>query len=76
MQENVALLVTLFRFVGKCDFSVVLLLCFLSAAVVGDWNNAAVHLKHSNVAIGSQYGEDSIEMGRQLFKLAQLHFNG
>ncbi|XP_042287041.1 SET and MYND domain-containing protein 4 isoform X1 [Thunnus maccoyii] len=45
-------------------------------ATMGDWNNAAIHLKHSAVATGSQYGEDSIEMGRQLFKLAQLHFNG
>ncbi|KAM7398141.1 hypothetical protein PAMA_006159 [Pampus argenteus] len=45
-------------------------------ATMGDWNNAASHLERSAVAIGSQYGEDSIEMGRQLFKLAQLHFNG
>uniref|UniRef100_A0A3Q1GWQ8 Protein-lysine N-methyltransferase SMYD4 n=1 Tax=Acanthochromis polyacanthus TaxID=80966 RepID=A0A3Q1GWQ8_9TELE len=42
----------------------------------GDWKNAASHLECSAVAIGSQYGEDSIELGRQLFKLAQLHFNG
>lgn len=46
------------------------------AVSVGDWNNAASHLERSAVAIGSQYGEDSIELGRQLFKLAQLHFNG
>nr|XP_046267475.1 SET and MYND domain-containing protein 4 [Scatophagus argus] len=45
-------------------------------ATMGDWNNAASHLERSTVAIGSQYGEDSIELGRQLFKLAQLHFNG
>ncbi|XP_045896702.1 SET and MYND domain-containing protein 4 [Micropterus dolomieu] len=45
-------------------------------ATMGDWNNAASHLERSAVAIGSQYGEDSIELGRQLFKLVQLHFNG
>ncbi|XP_078142900.1 protein-lysine N-methyltransferase SMYD4 [Centroberyx gerrardi] len=45
-------------------------------ATMGDWNSAASQLEHSAVAIGSQYGEDSIELGRQLFKLAQLHFNG
>ncbi|XP_073334868.1 SET and MYND domain-containing protein 4 [Pagrus major] len=45
-------------------------------ATMGDWKNAASHLERSTVAIGSQYGEDSIELGHQLFKLAQLHFNG
>uniref|UniRef100_A0A3Q3ICX1 Protein-lysine N-methyltransferase SMYD4 n=1 Tax=Monopterus albus TaxID=43700 RepID=A0A3Q3ICX1_MONAL len=45
-------------------------------ATRGDWNNAASHLERSVIAIGSQYGEDSIELGQQLFKLAQLHFNG
>ncbi|XP_068572151.1 SET and MYND domain-containing protein 4 isoform X2 [Cebidichthys violaceus] len=45
-------------------------------ATMGDWTNAASHLERSAVAIGSQYGEDSIELGQQLFKLAQLHFNG
>ncbi|XP_029924240.1 protein-lysine N-methyltransferase SMYD4 [Myripristis murdjan] len=45
-------------------------------AAMGDWNSAASELERSAVAIGSQYGEDSIELGRQLFKLAQLHFNG
>ncbi|XP_026185184.1 protein-lysine N-methyltransferase SMYD4 isoform X2 [Mastacembelus armatus] len=44
-------------------------------ATIGDWSNAASHLEQSAVAIRSQYGEDSIELGRQLFKLAQLHFN-
>ncbi|KAM9348360.1 SET and MYND domain-containing protein 4 [Symphorus nematophorus] len=45
-------------------------------ATMGDWNNAASHLQRSAVAIGFQYGQDSIELGHQLFKLAQLHFNG
>uniref|UniRef100_A0A3B3Z7K7 Protein-lysine N-methyltransferase SMYD4 n=1 Tax=Periophthalmus magnuspinnatus TaxID=409849 RepID=A0A3B3Z7K7_9GOBI len=41
-----------------------------------DWAKAAVHLERSVTAISSQFGEDSIELGRQLFKLTQLHFNG
>uniref|UniRef100_A0A3B3Z7P0 MYND-type domain-containing protein n=1 Tax=Periophthalmus magnuspinnatus TaxID=409849 RepID=A0A3B3Z7P0_9GOBI len=47
--------------------------CLFSA---GDWAKAAVHLERSVTAISSQFGEDSIELGRQLFKLTQLHFNG
>uniref|UniRef100_A0A3B5AND1 Protein-lysine N-methyltransferase SMYD4 n=1 Tax=Stegastes partitus TaxID=144197 RepID=A0A3B5AND1_9TELE len=61
---------------GGFYFAVFLLLCFFSAVSAGDWKNAASYLERSAVAIGSQYGEDSIELGRQLFKLAQLHFNG
>ncbi|KAM3601840.1 uncharacterized protein V6R79_019803 [Siganus canaliculatus] len=45
-------------------------------ATMGDWKKAASHLERSATAISAQYGEDSIELGRQLFKLAQLHFNG
>ncbi|AWO99826.1 putative SET and MYND domain-containing protein 4 [Scophthalmus maximus] len=45
-------------------------------ATMGDWKNAASHLERSAAATGSQYGDDSIELGQQLFKLAQLHFNG
>ncbi|KAM4620192.1 SET and MYND domain-containing protein 4 isoform 2-T2 [Polymixia lowei] len=45
-------------------------------ATMGDWSRAASQLERSAVAIGSQYGEDSVELGRQLFKLAQLLFNG
>ncbi|CAI5643320.1 unnamed protein product [Oreochromis niloticus] len=45
-------------------------------ASMGDWNNAASHLERSTVAIASQFGKESVELGRQLFKLAQLHFNG
>lgn len=44
--------------------------------VAGDWSRAASHLKRSIVAIKAQYGEDCVELGRQFFKLAQLHFNG
>ncbi|XP_041864958.1 SET and MYND domain-containing protein 4 isoform X2 [Melanotaenia boesemani] len=45
-------------------------------ATMGDWKKAAFHLERSAVATGFQYGEDSIELGQQLFKLTQLHFNG
>uniref|UniRef100_A0A8C2FXQ4 Protein-lysine N-methyltransferase SMYD4 n=1 Tax=Cyprinus carpio TaxID=7962 RepID=A0A8C2FXQ4_CYPCA len=45
-------------------------------ATTGEWSLAASNLKRSIVAIQAQFGEDSIELGRQLFKLAQLHFNG
>ncbi|XP_016120208.1 SET and MYND domain-containing protein 4-like [Sinocyclocheilus grahami] len=45
-------------------------------ATTGEWSLAASNLKRSIVAILAQFGEDSIELGRQLFKLAQLHFNG
>ncbi|XP_068601042.1 SET and MYND domain-containing protein 4 [Brachionichthys hirsutus] len=45
-------------------------------AVMGYWNDAASHLQRSAAAVGSQYGEDSIELGYHLFKLVQLHFNG
>uniref|UniRef100_A0A8C7XD89 Protein-lysine N-methyltransferase SMYD4 n=1 Tax=Oryzias sinensis TaxID=183150 RepID=A0A8C7XD89_9TELE len=45
-------------------------------ATMGEWNKAAPHLERSAVATCSQYGEDSIELGQQLFKLVQLHFNG
>lgn len=45
-------------------------------ATMGDWESAAVHLQRSVTAVSSQFGEDSIELGRQLFKLTQLYFNG
>ncbi|KAM4544778.1 SET and MYND domain-containing protein 4 [Odontesthes bonariensis] len=47
-----------------------------ACASMGDWKNAAFHLERSAVATGFQYGDDSVELGQQLFKLAQLHFNG
>ncbi|MEQ2315212.1 hypothetical protein AMECASPLE_019785 [Ameca splendens] len=45
-------------------------------ASVGDWKNAATYLEQSAIATSSQYGKDSLELGQQLFKLVQLHFNG
>lgn len=45
-------------------------------ATMGDWGSAAEHLQRSVTAVSSQFGKESIELGRQLFKLTQLHFNG
>ncbi|KAF5892340.1 SET and MYND domain-containing protein 4, partial [Clarias magur] len=45
-------------------------------ATMGLWMQAASHLKRSIAAVCSQYGKDSVELGRQQFKLAQLYFNG
>ncbi|XP_053501724.1 SET and MYND domain-containing protein 4 isoform X5 [Ictalurus furcatus] len=45
-------------------------------ATMGLWRQAASHLKSSIAAVCLQYGKDSVELGRQQFKLAQLHFNG
>ncbi|KAL7847418.1 hypothetical protein AOLI_G00221360 [Acnodon oligacanthus] len=45
-------------------------------AALGNWRQAASHLKRSVAAVRCQFGEDSVELGQQLFKLAQLHFNG
>ncbi|KAJ8386221.1 hypothetical protein AAFF_G00175410 [Aldrovandia affinis] len=45
-------------------------------ATMGDWHQAAAQLRCSVAAVRSQYGEESVELARQLFKLAQLHFNG
>ncbi|KAB5543440.1 hypothetical protein PHYPO_G00079170 [Pangasianodon hypophthalmus] len=45
-------------------------------ATMGLWRQAASHLKRSIAAVCYQYGKDSVELGRQQFKLAQLYFNG
>ncbi|XP_061902921.1 SET and MYND domain-containing protein 4 isoform X2 [Entelurus aequoreus] len=45
-------------------------------ATMGQWRRAAAHVERSAAAIGAQFGEESVEKARQLFKLAQLHFNG
>ncbi|XP_024120526.1 SET and MYND domain-containing protein 4 [Oryzias melastigma] len=45
-------------------------------ATMGEWKKAASHLERGAAATSSQYGEDSVELGQQLFKLVQLHFNG
>ncbi|XP_069040319.1 SET and MYND domain-containing protein 4 isoform X1 [Lepisosteus oculatus] len=45
-------------------------------ATLGRWNQAAAQLRRSVEAVRSHHGEDSVELGHQLFKLAQLHFKG
>ncbi|XP_061659341.1 SET and MYND domain-containing protein 4 isoform X3 [Syngnathoides biaculeatus] len=44
-------------------------------ATNGNWSRAALHLERSNVGVIARFGSDSVEMARQLAKLAQLHFN-
>ncbi|XP_049598724.1 SET and MYND domain-containing protein 4 [Syngnathus scovelli] len=41
----------------------------------GDWSRATQHLERSGAAVAARFGADSLEMGRQVAKLAQLHFN-
>ncbi|XP_051903054.1 SET and MYND domain-containing protein 4 isoform X1 [Hippocampus zosterae] len=41
----------------------------------GDWARAAEHLELSAAAVAARFGADSVEMARQVAKLAQLHFN-
>ncbi|XP_063058649.1 SET and MYND domain-containing protein 4 [Engraulis encrasicolus] len=45
-------------------------------ASMGMWSEAASHLRVSVESVRGQFGEDSVELGQQLFKLTQLHFNG
>ncbi|XP_062391709.1 SET and MYND domain-containing protein 4 [Sardina pilchardus] len=45
-------------------------------ASMGSWCEAASHLSRSVLWVRGQFGADSVEVGQQLFKLAQLHFNG
>ncbi|KAG9485840.1 hypothetical protein GDO78_008753 [Eleutherodactylus coqui] len=42
----------------------------------GDWTTAAGHLKNSIQLVNQRYGPASIELGHELFKLAQILFNG
>ncbi|KAG8590184.1 hypothetical protein GDO81_006671 [Engystomops pustulosus] len=42
----------------------------------GEWAAAAGHLKKSIQLVGHRYGPSSIELGHELFKLAQILFNG
>ncbi|XP_061606711.1 SET and MYND domain-containing protein 4 [Phyllopteryx taeniolatus] len=44
-------------------------------ATNGNWSRAALHLERSSAAVAARFGADSVEMARQLAKLAQLHFN-
>ncbi|XP_054429294.1 SET and MYND domain-containing protein 4 [Pteronotus mesoamericanus] len=45
-------------------------------AALGDWHKSATHLQKSLQAVEARYGPSSVEMGHELFKLAQIFFNG
>ncbi|XP_008693503.1 SET and MYND domain-containing protein 4 isoform X1 [Ursus maritimus] len=45
-------------------------------AALGDWQKSATHLQKSLRVVEVQHGPASVEMGHELFKLAQLFFNG
>uniref|UniRef100_A0A6I8PG85 Protein-lysine N-methyltransferase SMYD4 n=1 Tax=Ornithorhynchus anatinus TaxID=9258 RepID=A0A6I8PG85_ORNAN len=45
-------------------------------ASLGQWQKAAVHLRSSLQVVEGRYGPASVEMGHELFKLAQVLFNG
>ncbi|KAG8520089.1 SET and MYND domain-containing protein 4, partial [Galemys pyrenaicus] len=45
-------------------------------AASGDWQKSAVHLQKSLQVVEVRHGASSVEMGHELFKLAQIFFNG
>ncbi|KAM5274434.1 SET and MYND domain-containing protein 4 [Ctenodactylus gundi] len=45
-------------------------------AALGDWQKSATHLQKSLRVVGARHGPSSVEMGHELFKLAQVLFNG
>ncbi|EQB78306.1 SET and MYND domain-containing protein 4 [Camelus ferus] len=45
-------------------------------AALGDWEKSAAHLQKSLRVVEACHGPSSIEMGHELFKLAQIFFNG
>ncbi|NXT24978.1 SMYD4 protein, partial [Syrrhaptes paradoxus] len=45
-------------------------------ATLGKWQDAARHLKRSIEIVEMHHGPSSVEMGHELFKLAQILFNG
>ncbi|KAL8198892.1 UNVERIFIED_CONTAM: hypothetical protein K2H54_028877 [Gekko kuhli] len=45
-------------------------------AALGKWQEAAGHLRSSIQFVEAHYGPSSIEVGQELFKLAQVLFNG
>ncbi|KAM9320296.1 SET and MYND domain-containing protein 4 [Gastrophryne carolinensis] len=42
----------------------------------GDWATAAGHLRRSIQLVEQRYGASSLELGQEMFKLAQILFNG
>ncbi|NP_001127594.1 SET and MYND domain-containing protein 4 [Pongo abelii] len=47
-----------------------------ACAALGDWQKAATHLQRSLRVVEVRHGPSSVEMGHELFKLAQIFFNG
>ncbi|KAM9750105.1 SET and MYND domain-containing protein 4 isoform 3-T3 [Dama dama] len=45
-------------------------------AALGDWEKSATHLQESLRVVEVHHGPSSVEMGHELFKLAQIFFNG
>lgn len=45
-------------------------------AALGDWQKSAAHLQKSLHVVEVRHGPSSVEMGHELFKLAQIFFNG
>lgn len=45
-------------------------------AALGDWQKSAAHLQRSLQVVEACHGPSSVEMGHELFKLAQVLFNG
>ncbi|XP_020862651.1 protein-lysine N-methyltransferase SMYD4 isoform X2 [Phascolarctos cinereus] len=45
-------------------------------ASLGDWPKSAAHLRNSLQVVEAQHGPASVEIGHELFKLAQVLFNG
>ncbi|XP_037665579.1 SET and MYND domain-containing protein 4 isoform X2 [Choloepus didactylus] len=45
-------------------------------AALGDWGMSATHLQKSLRMVEVRHGPSSVEMGHELFKLAQVFFNG
>ncbi|XP_036124399.1 SET and MYND domain-containing protein 4 isoform X1 [Molossus molossus] len=45
-------------------------------ATLGDWQKSATHLQKSLRVVEVRHGPSSVEMGHELFKLAQVFFNG
>lgn len=45
-------------------------------ATLGDWQKSAAHLQKSLQVVEARHGPSSVEIGHELFKLAQVLFNG
>ncbi|XP_013358912.1 PREDICTED: SET and MYND domain-containing protein 4 isoform X2 [Chinchilla lanigera] len=45
-------------------------------AALGDWQKSATHLQKSLQVVEARHGPSSVETGHELFKLAQVLFNG